>query len=172
MRRGNGTLQLQQLVVAWFFQITSAVVLAVFCCLLLAAAADLERHHSYFGYSSDRLINYGRIEGSVILALSLATIIVDLAEIVLFAKRRLNPILLLSLACIKTTVWLAYFIVCVVSAANKAINPPNLVLSVMLAATSIRQLIYSTIVTHRFLEGSSPNQASVEEGGVKGGCGS
>jgi hypothetical protein len=42
------------------------------------------------------------------------SLILDVAEIVLFARKRLGPVFHLVSACIKTAFWLFYFIVAVI----------------------------------------------------------
>lgn len=166
----------------WIFQILGSIVFVVIASLLLVAAEYVREHqrsdsagfqYSYWGYNSSELIDYARITGAVVLALSVGTILFDIIEIILYARRRLNPIVLLSFACITTLVWGAYFVIALMGAAAGSPSILDILISLVLMATSMAQLIIGAVFTHRvrkglFLKRKSYNKnASVESGYVR-----
>ncbi|KAI6081482.1 hypothetical protein F4821DRAFT_25805 [Hypoxylon rubiginosum] len=187
MQRYEGVWRKRYLLPSWILQIICAIVFVVVAGLLLAAASYVQRHHrsssynsssnySYYGYSSDQLVEYARISGGVALGLGLGTIIFDITEIVLYARRRLNPILLLSSACIKTLVWGAYFVIIAIGAAYGSVSVLDIILSLVLALTSIEQLVLGAVYTHRKRQGrligrdTSPKTAEFEGSTAYGGA--
>ncbi|KAI1764717.1 hypothetical protein GGR53DRAFT_303967 [Hypoxylon sp. FL1150] len=158
MQRYEGIWRKRYLLPSWILQIICSVVFVVVAGLLLAAASYVQRHqrssrYSYYGYSSSQLVEYARISGGVSLGLGLGTLLFDVAEIVLYARRRLNPALLLSSACVKTAVWLAYFIILVIGSASGSVSVLDLILALVLALTSIEQTVLGVVYTHRKRQG-------------------
>lgn len=100
----------------------------------------------------------------MLLVFCILTIALGATEAVLYKASRLRPALLLAFACIKTTIWLVFFFFVVVSAAHGAPSPLNLILAIMLATTSVGQLILSAIYTHKL-------QRSIQDRGRYGNLG-
>ncbi|KAI1077694.1 hypothetical protein F5B20DRAFT_583106 [Whalleya microplaca] len=156
MRRFEGIWRKRQLLPCWILQMLCAAIFTVIACLLLAAAGYIRSHGTtrtssthYYGFTRQELIVYANATGAVVLVLSIGTILFDLIEAVLFAKRRLDPVLLLSFACVKTLVWTVYFILSIIAAASGTLSALDLVLSLVLAITSVTQLIFGAKYTHR-----------------------
>lgn len=119
------------------------------------------------------------------MGLSGFTILLTLIEIGLLAGRRLNPVFHLTSACIKTVIWLVWFILNVASSAYVGSSSAlDIVLSLIVAYVStfpslaagekeiewlttrnricsIAQLIYGSIIVHRVRKGFYCNQNNV-----------
>ncbi|KAF7537528.1 hypothetical protein G7054_g3703 [Neopestalotiopsis clavispora] len=87
--------------------------------------------------------------GTVLLVFCILTLALCATEAILYKASRLRPALLLAFACIKTTIWLVFFFFVVVSAAHGAPSPLNLIIAIMLAVTSVGQLVLGAIYTHK-----------------------
>ncbi|KAK6224007.1 hypothetical protein LQW54_000153 [Pestalotiopsis sp. IQ-011] len=102
--------------------------------------------------------------GAVLLVFCILTLVLGATEAVLYKSSRLRPALLLAFACIKTTIWLVFFFFVVVSAAHGAPSPLNLILAIMLATTSVGQLVLGALYTHKL-------QRSIQDRGRYGNLG-
>jgi hypothetical protein len=83
----------------------------------------------------------------------LLTIIFVFAEMILYKMRQLNPAVLLTLACLETAAWLAYFILNVISIAAGGVAVLGLILSLILTVTSAVHLYFGAKFTHRKRKG-------------------
>ncbi|KXJ91289.1 hypothetical protein Micbo1qcDRAFT_195416 [Microdochium bolleyi] len=83
------------------------------------------------------------------IGIALLTIIFDIVEIVLTKKGTMKPAVYLSFACIKTLIWLILFVLACLSLAAAGI-----LLTLAVAATSLMQLVYGSIVVHRHRKGT------------------
>ncbi|KAI0171568.1 hypothetical protein BJ166DRAFT_623040 [Pestalotiopsis sp. NC0098] len=183
MRRYEGLWHKRQLVPCWVLQCLAAGVFLIAAGLLLAAAAYVRENeddvsdYTYYGYNLDQLLTYAAATGSVILVFSVCTIVFDIVECVLYARRVLSPVALLVLAVLKTAAWGAYFILSIVSAAGGSVSWLDLLLSAILVSTSLSQLVLGARFTHRLRKGALDNRGTyaaaghAEQGGVVGGGG-
>lgn len=166
MRRYENIWHKRQLVPCWVLQCIAAGVFAVAAGLLLAAAAYVKKNDAglnddyYYGYSADQLVQYAAISGGVVMALAIATIVFDIVECILYARRVLSPVTLLVLACLKTLAWGAYFILAIISAAQGSVAWLDLLLSAVLLSTSLRQLILGAKYTHQKRKGTLDNRGN------------
>ncbi|ETS82011.1 hypothetical protein PFICI_07013 [Pestalotiopsis fici W106-1] len=165
MRRYEGLWHKRQLVPCWILQCLAAGVFLIASGLLLAAAAYVKKNetdldYSYYGYSTDQLLTYAAAAGSVILVFSVCTIVFDIVECVLYARRVLSPVALLVLAVLKTAAWGAYFILAIVSAAQGSASWLDLFLSAVLVSTALSQLILGARFTHRLRKGTLDNRGN------------
>ncbi|OTB17559.1 hypothetical protein K445DRAFT_279228 [Daldinia sp. EC12] len=161
MRRYRGIWRKRDLLPFWILQIIIAIVCIVAAALLFVGASSVERQQReiepsglsiivYLGYEADDLVKYARITGTITLILGVGTLIFDLIEIILFAQGRLNPVVLLITACVKTMVWSAYFITAIIiTTASSIFGALGLLVGVVPTLTSIAQLVYGIIYTNR-----------------------
>ncbi|KAL7620138.1 hypothetical protein AAE478_009131 [Parahypoxylon ruwenzoriense] len=174
MQRYEGIWRKRYLLPSWIL-----IVFAVSACLLLVTAAWVQRRRRshrydltvywYYGYSAKELVRYARITGGVVLGISIGTIVLSIAEGVLYAHRRLSPVLLLSLASVKTLIWGAYFVISVVSAVARSASMLDLALSLVLESTSVQLLVLGAVFTHRVHKGLLGRRKDKETTGVEGG---
>lgn len=155
----EGIWRKRQLLPLWILQVLAAGIYVLVAALLLAAARYVKSHpssfgSSYYGYSESQLISYANITGGVILALASLTIIFDIIEAVLYAKRNLNPVVLLVFACFKTGVWGFFFITILVSLARGTGGIVDFLLTLFLFATSLVQLVLGAKYTHQKRKGT------------------
>ncbi|KAL7620307.1 hypothetical protein AAE478_009301 [Parahypoxylon ruwenzoriense] len=131
-------------VTAWVLQI-------LVCVILLGTSAWLMSIISSDDYN-DAL---GRYEGlftaaaGLQIAITALTIVFDIIEIILITRKRMPPALYLTSACIKTTIWGVIFILNIIS-----LTILSIVLTLVLFATSLMQLIYGAILVHRKRRGT------------------
>lgn len=92
----------------------------------------------------------------LLLALSLISLVLDIAEIIFYFLGRLNPAWVLSSSCIKTAIWLLYSIAAIISLAMtyNSLNGPgwsaiSLVLTGTLLITCVICLVHAAILVHR-----------------------
>ncbi|KAI0121235.1 hypothetical protein BJ170DRAFT_152359 [Xylariales sp. AK1849] len=174
MRQYEGIWRKRQLVPCWILQVICAAIFALAAGLLLAAAGyvsnnSVDLDYQYYGYSEDDLVAYAAITGGVILAFALFTVIFDIIEAILYAKRKLNPVLLLTFACLKTLAWGIYLVLTIVSAAKGSFSTLDFLLSLILVGTSVIQLIFGAKFTHQKRKGRLDRGHYKPTGHVEGG---
>ncbi|KAK6078892.1 hypothetical protein SCUP515_04331 [Seiridium cupressi] len=168
MRRFENIWHKRQLVPNWILQCIAAGIFMIAAGLLIAAAAYVKNNESdlelsdyeYYGYSVDDLVKFSAITGGVIFAFAILTIIFDIVECVLYARRVLNPVTLLVLAVLKTLAWGIYFIMAIVSAVRGSVGWLDILLSAVLVSTSLSQLIMGARYTHRMRKGTLDNRGA------------
>ncbi|KAF3065760.1 hypothetical protein GL218_09369 [Daldinia childiae] len=180
MRRYEGIWRKRDLLPFWILQIFFIVISIVAAALLFVGASSLEQQESetessgifkivYLGYEADKLVRYTRITGTITLVLDVGTLIFDIIEVMLYAGGRLNPVILLSFACIKTLIWSAYFIIAIITTASGSIlGAFGLLIGVVPVITSIGQLAWGIIYTNRKRNGqlsTRSNHNSVRDNG-------
>ncbi|KAI0179050.1 hypothetical protein GGR52DRAFT_286923 [Hypoxylon sp. FL1284] len=155
MQQHRAVWRRRQLFPSWIVQIICAGLYVVMAAVLLAGAY-IQRHPSpgwlqnhFYGPDGDQLVVFARVMGGVVLAISIGTILLDSAEITMYVRRRLSPALLLYSACVKTLVWVAYFVISLVGSTAGSISVPNIILGLALTLTSIQQLVLGANYTHR-----------------------
>lgn len=129
--------------------ITAWVLQFLVCIILLGASAWLlwlagENDYELGGYSGLFVAAAG-----LQIAITGLNIVFNIVEIVLIAKKRMPPALYLTSACIKTTIWAIIFILNLVS-----LSVISIILTLVLLATSLLQLIYGAILVHRKRKGT------------------
>ncbi|XXH05552.1 hypothetical protein Hte_011983 [Hypoxylon texense] len=154
--------------------ITAWVLQFLVCIILLAASAWL----LWLVDQSDYADSLNQYEGlftaaaGLQIAITLLNIIFNIVEIVLIARKSMPPALYLSFACIKTAIWGIIFILNLIS-----LSVISIILSLILLATSLMQLIYGAILVHRKRKGTlrggsyapaANPQGSLEAGGYGG----
>ncbi|KAI1409015.1 hypothetical protein F5Y13DRAFT_98328 [Hypoxylon sp. FL1857] len=128
--------------------ITAWVLQFLVCIILLAASAWL----LWLVNSEDVLESYSglfTVAAGLQIAIVLVNIIMNILEIILIAKKRMPVELFLSSACIKTAVWGIIFILDVVT-----LSVISIILTLVLTATSLLQLIHGAILVHRKRRGT------------------
>ncbi|KAI1334542.1 hypothetical protein F5Y15DRAFT_288219 [Xylariaceae sp. FL0016] len=163
MQRYEGIWRKRQLLPSWILQCIFSAIFAVIAILLLAAANWLNSGDTYYGYTRDQLVEYARVTGGVVLAVSLATILLDVAEAVLYKRRALDPVFLLVTSVLKTAVWGAWLILCIISAAVGSVSALDLVFGIVLAGTSAVQLYFAAENTHRKRKGRLPSSGAYDK---------
>ncbi|KAI2622573.1 hypothetical protein GGR54DRAFT_69903 [Hypoxylon sp. NC1633] len=83
------------------------------------------------------------------IAITALNIVINIIEIVLIAKKRMPPWLYLTSACIKTTIWGIIWILDLIS-----LSVVSIILTLILFATSLMQLIYGAMLVHRKRKGT------------------
>ncbi|KAI0845722.1 hypothetical protein F5Y00DRAFT_265356 [Daldinia vernicosa] len=171
MRRYEGIWRKRDVLPFWILQILLMHICIVAAVLLFVGASSVERQQSkldssglftivYLGYEADDLVKYARIMGIVMLVLGIGTLIFDIIEIVLYVRGRLNPVILLSCACIKTLIWSAYFITAIIAiAAGSIFGVLGLLIGIVPVATNIAQLAWGIIYTNRERNGQLSNRS-------------
>ncbi|KAI0103530.1 hypothetical protein F4814DRAFT_431738 [Daldinia grandis] len=131
--------------------VTSWILQILVCLVLLAASAWLlwlSEQQSL----DDVLGDYNGLftaSASLQIAITGLNIIMDIIEIILISKKRMPPALFLTSACIKTAVWGIIFILNVI-----ALSVLSIILTIVLLATSLTQLIHAAIIVHRKRRGT------------------
>ncbi|KAI0106842.1 hypothetical protein F4814DRAFT_452054 [Daldinia grandis] len=180
MRRYKGIWRKRDVLPFWILQILLMVISIIAAILLFVGASSVERLQTetesssafttvYLGYGADDLVKYARIMGAIMLVLGVGTLIFDSIEITLYAQSRLNPVVLLSFACIKTLIWSTYFITAVIAtAAGSIFGALGLLIGIVPVITSIAQLVWGIIYTNRKRNGqlsTRSNRKSVGDDG-------
>ncbi|KAI1867445.1 hypothetical protein JX265_007247 [Neoarthrinium moseri] len=165
MRRYEGIWRKAQLVPCWVLQCLASGIFLIAAGLLIAAAAYVSQHsvdsdYTYYGYTADDLAKFAAISGGVIFALAIITIIFDIIECVLYARRTLSPVLLLVFAVLKTLAWGVYFVLAIIAAASGTFSWVDFLLSLVLVATSLVQLVFGAKNTHRKRKGTLDNRGN------------
>ncbi|KAF3057462.1 putative cys met metabolism pyridoxal phosphate-dependent enzyme protein [Daldinia childiae] len=131
-------------VTAWILQI-------LVCLVLLAASA-------WFLWISEQqnldeiLGDYNGIftaSAGLQIGITGLNIVMNIVEIILISKKRMPPALFLTSTCIKTAIWGIIFILNVI--ARSALS---IILTIVLFATSLIQLIHASIIVHRKRRGT------------------
>lgn len=81
------------------------------------------------------------------LGIAAVTIVLDIIEVVLFAKRKLNPVVLLAFAVFKVLGWGSYCVLAIIAAVRDHVGVVDIPLSVILLGSSLTQLIFGAIYT-------------------------
>ncbi|KAI1400237.1 hypothetical protein F4819DRAFT_380395 [Hypoxylon fuscum] len=174
----EGLWRKRHLIPCWVLQILSTLIFAVVASLLLAAATYVQQNensrpsdveYDYSGMTADELLDYAHITGGVVLALSLGTLVLNIVEIVVYARHRLSPVLLLAFACVKTLVWGIWLVLCIYSAAVGSVSVLEILLSAVVAITSFAQLVLGAVYTHRKRKGLLVNRNSYKMEGLERG---
>ncbi|KAF2168873.1 hypothetical protein M409DRAFT_20887 [Zasmidium cellare ATCC 36951] len=113
---------------------------------------DISDDLSDAGYDSSD-VNHAWSAVSAILAVWIAvcavTIIFDIVEIFLLARKRLSPVVAVVLNSLTTLVWLVLIIIACIGAVNSGTGLGIIWLAVIFA-TCLGKLIYCSVVLHRF----------------------
>ncbi|KAI0178864.1 hypothetical protein GGR52DRAFT_569770 [Hypoxylon sp. FL1284] len=128
--------------------ITAWVLQDLVCIILLAASAwvlSLVDSHEVTGNLTGLLSGAAGLQ----IAITLLNIIINVVEIVLIARKQMPPVLYLTFASIKTGIWGIIFILDLVT-----LSVISIILSLILLATSLLQLIYGAILIHRKRKGT------------------
>ncbi|KAI8965451.1 hypothetical protein F5Y11DRAFT_10928 [Daldinia sp. FL1419] len=131
--------------------VTSWILQFLVCIVLLAASAWLLWIVEQGDYE-DILGNYnGLFTASAGLQIGITglNIIMNIVEIILISKKRMPPWLFLTSTCIKTAIWGIIFILNVI-----ALSVLSIILTIVLLATSMIQLIHAAIIVHRKRRGT------------------
>jgi hypothetical protein len=167
MRRFENIWRKWALVPIWILQCIASGVFMVAAGLIIAAAAyvkqndsDLDLDYDYHGYSAKELVDYAAVTGGVIFAFAICTIIFDIVECVLYARRVLSPVTVLVTSTLKLLAWGAYLILAIISAVRGSVGWLDILLSAVLVSTSLRQLIMGAQYTHRMRKGTLDNRGT------------
>ncbi|KAI3324766.1 hypothetical protein HD806DRAFT_54635 [Xylariaceae sp. AK1471] len=129
-------------ITAWVLQILVCLIQVGVAAALLAVVDDYEG-----GFDGVR----GAINTSagVSIGISALTIVIDIVEIVLIARKNMPPALYLSFACIKTLIWLIIFVLDLITLAIVGI-----ILSAIVVITSVVQLAFGARIVHKKRKGT------------------
>lgn len=86
------------------------------------------------------------------------TIIFDIVEIVLYARKRLSPVVAVVLNTIATLVWAVFFILSLIGAARRR-AALGFIWVIVILATCLGKLIYTSVILHRFRRSRSATRA-------------
>ncbi|KAF1991319.1 hypothetical protein K402DRAFT_122938 [Aulographum hederae CBS 113979] len=86
---------------------------------------------------------------AVLLAFMVISLIFDIVEIILFARRRLTPVVFLVLNVLQTAIWLVFFCLAVAGAATTRNGALGTVLYLITFLLSLGLMIYASVVLHR-----------------------
>ncbi|KAI4860170.1 hypothetical protein F4820DRAFT_437676 [Hypoxylon rubiginosum] len=175
MEQGGGLWRKRYLMPSWVLQVICSLVFVIASSLALAAADYLHdnpppgssNNASYEGYehNGDQAIDLVQISGGVAMALSFVTLILDMAEIVLYDHHRLSPVLLICSASVKTVVWGAYL---VLTLNDPVVSVLDIVISLVLVITSAEQLVLGSMYRHRQRQDHLEDRDSSETADVEG----
>lgn len=115
------------------------------------------------------ILCFCRVVGSLMLTFCIVTLAFDITECMLYRKCRLSPAIVLIFGCIKTIMWLMYFIFVVWVATRGTPSPLDLILGIILVTTSIGQVVLGATYTHKQRKGllGRGNYTDLEEEGKK-----
>ncbi|KAI1378736.1 hypothetical protein F4677DRAFT_411871 [Hypoxylon crocopeplum] len=147
--------------------ITAWVLQFLVCIILLGVSAWLLSVIDEAGLGSNGLLTGA---AGFQIAITALNIVMNIVEIVLISKKRMPPALYLSSACIKTAIWGIIWILDLIS-----LSVVSIILTLILFATSLLQLIYGAILVHRkrkgtltggkYAKASNPQDPGLAEGG-------
>ncbi|RYP65989.1 hypothetical protein DL771_008036 [Monosporascus sp. 5C6A] len=126
-------------ITAWVLQIIVSLAYIALSAFVLAVAADYDGQYS----------GYFAIAGGIHIAIAGLTIAFDITEMVLIGRKRMNPALYLTSACIKTLIWTIMLILNLI-----AVSPLAIVLCAVAAGTAIAQLVYGARLVHHKRRGT------------------
>ncbi|KAH6657171.1 hypothetical protein BKA67DRAFT_532398 [Truncatella angustata] len=184
MRKYENIWHKRQLVPCWVLQCIAAGIFMIAAGMILAAAAYVKNKDSqldlsdynYYGYNASDLVRFAAITGGVIMGFAICTIVFDIVECILYARRVLSPVALLVLACLKFLAWGVYFILAIISATRGSVGWLDILLSLVLVSTSLTQLILGAKYTHLKRKGTLDHRGNYKpavtghvEGGVQPG---
>ncbi|KAK7757924.1 hypothetical protein SLS62_000302 [Diatrype stigma] len=129
---------------AWILQIIICLIMIAASAFVMSIVNDGDYQQYLHGYSGLFTTAAG-----VQIAITAVTIVLDIVEMVLIGRRRMQPALYLSSACVKTLIWCIIFILNLIAVSVLAI-----ILSAILAGTSVLQLVYGATLVHRKRRGT------------------
>ncbi|XXH05351.1 hypothetical protein Hte_011777 [Hypoxylon texense] len=97
-------------------------------------------------YDGIELVDHAQAAGGATSAIAFVTLVLDMAEMLLYYDRFLRSLLLACSAGLKTVVWGAYSVLTIV---NNVPNVLAIVLGLVLAVTSAEQLVYGSQYKYR-----------------------
>nr|POE63150.1 hypothetical protein CFP56_04053 [Quercus suber] len=119
--------------------------------------ADLEDYNSdYTDEEYDRARQIIAIAGGVLVGVCSFILLLDCIAIILWARHRLMPATQVGFASVKTFIWLVILILNVVSVVRA--GGFGFIWSIILFANALGQLIYSSVILHRYRKGNFSNR--------------
>lgn len=91
-----------------------------------------------------------KIGAGVYIAVSSVTILFNIVEIVLFARKRLNPIVAVVLNSITTLIWVVIVILAIVALVQSGVSVLGFIFFLVITATCKGKLLYASMVLHRY----------------------
>ncbi|OQO07532.1 hypothetical protein B0A48_07229 [Cryoendolithus antarcticus] len=160
------------LVPFWIVQSIGFAIILIVACLGFSVIKDIDSNDTltseYDGQTLDDAERLLKIGAGILLGLSVVSIILNITEIVLYARKRLTPTIHLSSVCVKTVLWVFYFILTAIGAARG--SGVGFILAIALVATCLGQLIYGSVIVHRKRKGKL-NVVTEEYGMAPTACG-
>ncbi|KAI1843461.1 hypothetical protein JX266_010287 [Neoarthrinium moseri] len=175
MRTYAGLWRKRQFIPCWVLQGISVAILGVVASLLVGASTvvlAMGKGHegfSWLGYSVDDLARVAVVVGSILLVFCIVTLAMCSAEVALYKTRKLSPVILLSFSCVKTFIWIVYFVAVLLAAAKGSPSALDLIIGIILVTTSIGQVVLSVTYTLKQRKGllDRGDYADVESGGAR-----
>ncbi|KAI2603847.1 uncharacterized protein GGS25DRAFT_505664 [Hypoxylon fragiforme] len=143
-------------ITAWVAQFVVCIILIISSALVLKMVGAMDnnddgQYNEETEYENAMSEYSGLLTSAAGLQIAITglTIILNIAEIVLVAKKRMHPALYLSSACVKTTIWAVIFIMNLIT-----LSVISIILTLILLTTSIVQLTYGALLIHRKRRGT------------------
>ncbi|GIZ49769.1 hypothetical protein CKM354_001279600 [Cercospora kikuchii] len=138
----------------WIVQLIFVTILLVLFTFSLAVVRDYQEDYAdSYGVGRISKPAYRAFNGvaAVYIALCALTIIFDLTEIILLARKRLSPTVVVTFNSILTLVWAVVLILQIVgTAAGARASALGFIFIIVVLATSLGKLIYSSVILHRY----------------------
>lgn len=131
-------------ITAWVLQIIVCLILLAASAYVMSIVNDDEYNQYLDGYTGLFTTAAG-----VQIAITGLTIVLDIVEMVLIGRSRMQPWLYLASACVKTIIWGIMLILNLI-----ALSALSIILCAILAGTSILQLSYGAMLVHRKRRGT------------------
>ncbi|KAI5358608.1 hypothetical protein Slin14017_G108910 [Septoria linicola] len=153
----NQLWQKRVLIPFWTIQLIFLVILLVLFSFSVALVRDYQ--DNYADYDGTDRINrpvYRAFNAvaAVYISLCALTIIFDITEIILLARNRLSPKLVVAFSAIITLVWAVILILQIVGSVGGATESAlGFIFIIVVFATALGQLIYSSVILHRYRKG-------------------
>ncbi|KAI8626672.1 hypothetical protein F5Y19DRAFT_217785 [Xylariaceae sp. FL1651] len=132
-------------ITAWVLQIIVCLILVGFYSYFLAVVAAEEDSYDYSDVVNDTI----KTVTGVSIAIAALTIVFDIVEIILIARKNMPPALYLTSACLKSLIWLIIFILELVS-----LSILGIILSAIVLVTSLVQLGFGARIVHKKRKGT------------------
>ncbi|KAF2212585.1 hypothetical protein CERZMDRAFT_97082 [Cercospora zeae-maydis SCOH1-5] len=144
------------LIPLWIVQLIFVTILLVLFSFSLVIVRDYQDYAD--DYDVDRISKptYRAFNGvaAVYIALCALTILFDLTEIILLARRRLSPKVVVAFNSLLTLVWAVILILQIVGTAVGArASALGFIFIIVVLATALGKLIYSSVILHRSRKG-------------------
>ncbi|KAF7196051.1 hypothetical protein HII31_02677 [Pseudocercospora fuligena] len=140
----------------WVIQLIFVLILLVVSSFALYGVAYIDENDPTNDY--DNVYTALNAVAAVYIAICGLTVLFTLVEIILLARKRLNPVVAVSLESILFLIWLIIFVLVIVGVARaprQAGSALGFIFIIVVLATSLGKLIYSSVILHRYRKNRS-----------------